>query len=119
MCVSVLHSFIQESVCVCYYKCQESVFINVKRVYVCVCFNYTKLNLCVCVYNNNIVYFCSTDGKLYQYDLDSGAETELSHDLDDITCSGRSMIYSSERNSIIFPFRRAGGFGGLAEYLLN
>ncbi len=63
------------------------------------------------------LYYCSTGGFLYRRNLTSGVEAQLPLPSPTIKCGGRSMFYSSTRESLLFSFQQ-NGLWGIAEYLL-
>ncbi|MBW2731685.1 MAG: hypothetical protein JRH20_04785 [Deltaproteobacteria bacterium] len=82
--------------------------INIPRTFVS--FTYRKVSASV-----EVIYYCSHDeGRLYRVDLASGVEEELPHPSASMRCTGERLIYSSDRNSLIFPYLQ-NGLGGLAE----
>jgi hypothetical protein len=65
--------------------------------------------------SHNIVYYCGTDGKLHKNDISAGTDTTYSWPVESVECTGRSLFYSSTRNSLIFPYVQNGLYG-VAEY---
>jgi hypothetical protein len=62
-----------------------------------------------------IVYYCSTtDGKLHKHNMTT--DTTLAWPVTSMACSGKSLIYNSTRNSLIFTYSQ-NGLMGVAEYL--
>jgi hypothetical protein len=62
-----------------------------------------------------IVYYCSnTDKKLHKYDLTT--DFALPWPIASLQCTGRSLIYNSSRNSLIFIYTQDDMYG-IAEYL--
>ncbi|MBS1963263.1 MAG: hypothetical protein JST04_13695 [Bdellovibrionales bacterium] len=67
--------------------------------------------------SNNIIYYCrSSNQKLYKYNVTTSTNTALTWPITKMKCVGTGMVYSSSRNSLIFPFTQD-GLGGVAEYL--
>ncbi len=64
---------------------------------------------------NEIVYYCATSGLLYKYDVTAGVETAYSWPISSISCSGRTLIYSTT-GTLIFPYT-SDGVMGIAEYI--
>lgn len=64
------------------------------------------------------IYYCGyADGKLYRYHIGGApAESELPYGTTGITCFGRTLKYSSTRDSLITIYKRNGLYGVL-EYL--
>lgn len=69
---------------------------------------------------DQIVYYCTTTGSLRKaVSSDAGVtwnETAMTNPIATMTCSGSNMLWSSIRNSIIFPFTQ-NGLEGVAEYV--
>jgi hypothetical protein len=63
--------------------------------------------------SNNIVYYCSS-GRIYKYNITTTTNTALTWPITRMSCSGRTMVYTS-RGTLIFPFTQD-GLGGVAEY---
>ncbi len=63
------------------------------------------------------LWYCSTTGVLREYDLLTGTETALSWKISNMTCYNNYLIYSPERNSLIFPVKQ-NGLAGIGEYML-
>ena len=61
------------------------------------------------------LYYCS-GGVLYSYDVNGQTEQVLSMPSATMTCSGRALIYSVERGSLLFGFIQ-NSLAGLAEWL--
>lgn len=65
----------------------------------------------------NILYYCGIDGRLYKYDFNSVAkDVALFWPMNSMICSGNSLVYDANRNSLIFPFKQ-NGLSGVAEYV--
>lgn len=65
------------------------------------------------------LYFCSTAGYLYKHIYNTSQTVQLPWLSPTIKCKAtRTIIYNSERNSLIFPFTQ-NGLDGVAEYDLN
>jgi hypothetical protein len=64
--------------------------------------------------SNNMIYYCS-GGKLYKYNVTTTTNTALSWPITAMQCSGRAMVYSASRSSLIVPFIQ-NGIGGVLEY---
>lgn len=65
-------------------------------------------------------YYCGANGYLYQYKKSTGITQMLSWLSPTFRCkaSGKTIIYNSERNSVIFSYTQ-NGLDGIAEYDLN
>lgn len=50
-----------------------------------------------------IVYYCSSS-RVYKYNVTTSTETALPWPSNTLRCGGGTMVYSSTRNSIVFPF---------------
>lgn len=71
----------------------------------------------------DLFFYCSMEGNLYKWDRapTTPVETPLPWPADllgALECTGQSMVYSAESNSIIFPFTR-NHMMGVAQYLLD
>lgn len=65
------------------------------------------------------LYFCSTSGYLYKHIYNTSQTVQLTWLSPTIRCKAtRTIIYNSERNSLIFPYTQ-NGLDGVAEYDLN
>ncbi|MBY0414033.1 MAG: hypothetical protein K2Q18_07700, partial [Bdellovibrionales bacterium] len=60
-------------------------------------------------------FYCDTGGRLYKYNNLTATETQLVLPSATMTCSGRSLLYSASRNSVIYGLSQ-NGLGGVAEY---
>jgi hypothetical protein len=63
------------------------------------------------------IWYCNSSGVLREYDLLTGLETALSWKISNMNCYSNYLIYSTERNSLIFPVKQ-NNLAGVAEYLL-
>lgn len=84
-----------------------------------------KMNAFTHAYDGNglNLYFCASSGtnagKLYKYIYNTAQTFLLPWDSPTIKCKAtRTIIYNSERNSLIFPYTQ-NGLDGVAEYKLN
>ena len=69
--------------------------------------------------DNDTIYYCATDGKLY-FTPFSGTAADSKLPWPDglgIECHGRTLLYDAGTTSLIFPFTQ-NGLGGVAEYRL-
>ena len=66
---------------------------------------------------DHVIYYCAVNGNLYQRDVGSGIETQISYPFPDMVCRGHSILYNSERDSLIFGFEYR-GMGGVGEVML-
>jgi hypothetical protein len=67
--------------------------------------------------SNNLIYYCgSSDNKLYKYNITTSTNTALTWPIVKMKCTGKDMVYSSSRGTLIFPFTQD-GIGGVAEYI--
>lgn len=67
--------------------------------------------------DNKLVFYCSSGGLLYQKDLNTSLEKKLDFPTTTMKCTGNSLRYHKERNSVIFLYEQNGLFG-VAEYNL-
>lgn len=65
----------------------------------------------------NMLYYCASNGRLYQYDINTSIETPLTWPINSMLCGGTTLLYNSTNNSLIFPYRQ-NGLSGIAEYKL-
>jgi hypothetical protein len=67
--------------------------------------------------SNNVLYYCgSSDGRLHKIDLQAaGPDTLLPWPVASMSCAGRTLLYNTGRNSLIFPYIQ-NGLMGIAEY---
>jgi len=64
-----------------------------------------------------MIYYCSSnERKLYKYNINTSTETALSWAVSSINCAGRSLIYDSAQDTLIFPYIQNDLYG-IAEYL--
>jgi hypothetical protein len=63
------------------------------------------------------LWYCNSSGVLKEYDLLTSTETALNWKISNMTCTTNYLIYSAERNSLIFPVSQ-NNLQGVAEYLL-
>jgi hypothetical protein len=65
--------------------------------------------------SNNVIYYCDSNSFLRKYNVTTTTDTALTWPIAKMKCVGHGMVYSSSRNSLIFPFTQD-GIGGVAEY---
>lgn len=64
------------------------------------------------------IWYCTTGGVLREYDLLNSTDTALPWLISNMSCYSNYLMYSPERNSLIFPVLQ-NNLAGVAEYLLN
>lgn len=68
--------------------------------------------------STKMLYYCSTAGQLFSYDLINSQEELLDiSDVYNISCYGNTVKYMPSRNSVVFTFQEGIRYG-VAEYLL-
>lgn len=66
----------------------------------------------------DILYYCAENGRLYKYDRNTSTETALPWSIPSVFCNGESLVYDSDKNSLVFVFTQNLLYG-IAEYLLD
>jgi large repetitive protein len=68
--------------------------------------------------DDRYIYYCSTNGNLYERNMTTNIEVQLPLPSSTISCGGRSLYYDPINDSLIFSFVQ-NNLWGIAEYLLN
>ena len=61
------------------------------------------------------LYLCRDTGELAVFDVATNTETALPWPITRMQCTGRNLVYSATRGSVLFPFT-LDGVGGIGEY---
>lgn len=68
--------------------------------------------------NDEIIYYCGTDKKLHSVNFTTSTTTHYEWPMNSLECAGKTLLYNSDRNSLIFP-ARMNNLSSVIEYKLD